>query len=346
MRIGQNPAKMGLPAYQPKRLGIAVLSYIPSQEGFFAHSLEILKYQVASIHKSTPDFDLLVFDNGSSPEVQQELRNLQADGLIHFLILSKFNLGKTGALNWILASLPNELIGFADGDVLFRPGWWGETERIFSVFSNVGLVTAQPCLFDILRGTGQAHNLLKNDPRYRCFEEHLSSETVNEYARGIGLAVDQINGLKKNPVGFVEDRSSGLRVVIGASHMQFVIRRETARRLLPLPASYALNRDEDAYLNRSIDQMNLLHLSTITPFVYHMGNRLDETALNEIRHMGLDEILQHAPAMHTTVLSQMQIRPAKRRAIQILNRLARASIFKKMLQRLYNFLFEYYAQVK
>ena len=87
MRQGQNPAKMGLAAYQPKRLGMALLSYIPSQTGYFAQSLEVLRYQIASIHHTTKEFDLLVFDNGSCPEVQEELRRLQSEGLIHFLIL-------------------------------------------------------------------------------------------------------------------------------------------------------------------------------------------------------------------------------------------------------------------
>ena len=145
MRQGQNPAKMGLPAYQPKRLGLALLSYIPSQTGYFAQSLDVLRYQIASIHHTTKEFDLLVFDNGSCPEVQEELHTLQQKGLIHFLMLSRFNVGKTGALNWILAALPNEFIGFSDGDVLFRPGWLEKSLEILQAFPNAGLVSVQPC---------------------------------------------------------------------------------------------------------------------------------------------------------------------------------------------------------
>jgi glycosyltransferase involved in cell wall biosynthesis len=152
MRKGNNPAKLGLPAYQPKRLGLALLSYIPSQSGYFAQSLEVLRYQIASIYHSTKEFDLLVFDNGSSPEVQDELRKLQSEGYIHFLVLSRFNIGKTGALNWILAALPNEFIGFSDGDVLFRPGWFEKSLEILQAFPTAGLVSVQPCLFDVLKG--------------------------------------------------------------------------------------------------------------------------------------------------------------------------------------------------
>ena len=345
MRIGQNPAKMGFPAYRPKRLGIAVLSFIPSQEGYFAQSLEIFKYQIASIHRSTKEFDLLVFDNGSCAKVQDELHELLRVGLIQALVLSAFNLGKTGVLNWILSALPNEMIGFADGDVLFRPGWLEETEHIYSVFPNAGLVTAQPCLFDILRGTGRAHELLRHDPRYRCYKGLLTPEAAEEYSRGIGREVDPTETLEKSQVDFVEERSSGLQAVIGASHMQFVLRRETARRLVPLPASYALNRDEDSCLNRSIDQLGLLHLSTPVPFVYHMGNRLDEHTVDEVRRMGLDEILENGPVLRTSSNQEMAS-PPKRYAIRILAQLAHIPILDKAFRRLYNFLFEYYAQVK
>jgi glycosyltransferase involved in cell wall biosynthesis len=345
MRQGQNPAKMGLPAYRPKRLGLALLSFIPSDNGYFAQSLEILKYQIASIHRSTTDFDLMVFDNGSMREVQDQLRQLQIRGLINCLVLSSRNLGKTGALNWILAALPNDMIGFADGDVLFRPGWWEQTERIFSLFPRGGLVTAQPCLFDTLRGTGKANTFLKDDQNYRCFRTFIVPEAVDEYVRGTGLEAQQAKMLKQTPVDFVEERKSSFQVVLGASHMQFVLRRETARRLLPLPAEYALNKDEDTHLNRSVDSMGLLHLSTTLPFVYHMGNRLDENTLAEIRWLGLDEVLQAKPErqMEPAMLVSSD---AKRSGLKVLAGLSRWAFFRKTIQRLYNFLFEYYSQAK
>ena len=345
MRQGQNPAKMGLPAHRPKRLGLALLSYIPSNNGYFAQSLEILKYQIASVHGSTADFDLTLFDNGSMPEVQEQLRQLQVQGLVDFLVLSRYNLGKTGALNWILAALPNDMIGFADGDVLFRPGWWEETERIFSLFPNGGLVTAQPCLFDTLRGAGKASTFLKDDPDYRCFNGPIAPEAVDEYARGTGLDAKLTETLKKSPASFVEELKSGFQVVIGASHMQFVLRRETARRLLPLPAAFALSRDEDTHLNRSVDAMGLLHLSTPVPFVYHMGNRLDEYTLAEIQRLGLDEILRQSSGKQNEP-AVVEMSSAKRRALRILGSLSRWAFFRKTVQRLYNFLFEYYSQKK
>ena len=102
-RIGQNPAKIGMQAYQPQKLGLATITYIPSMEGYFRDSLAILKLTLESLHQNTSEpFDLLVFDNGSCAEVQNELTQLHHEGAIRWLILSNDNLGKTGAQNSIL----------------------------------------------------------------------------------------------------------------------------------------------------------------------------------------------------------------------------------------------------
>jgi glycosyltransferase involved in cell wall biosynthesis len=345
MRQGQNPAKMGLPAYTPKRLGIAVLSYIPSHEGYFAQSLEILKYQIASIHRTTQEFDLMIFDNGSCLEVQQELQRLQHEGLIHFLILSRFNLGKTGALNWILASFQNELIGYADGDVLFRPGWFEKTLEILEAFPSVGLVSAQACFFDALRGKGQAHLALAKDGRFKLTYETLDPSDIEEYGQGVGLSLKQIEDLKKTSNQVIEESQSGIRAVIGASHMQFVMPGKVAKRVIPLPASFALSTKEDAHLNTNLDQAGFLHLSTLKPYTYHMGNRLDQAITDEIQRMDLASILENSPTRHV-LSNSIDIGKNQKSAVRFLNTLSRLPFMEKTLQRLYNLLFYYYSQLK
>ncbi len=345
MRKGQNPAKMGLPAYQPKRVGIALLSWIPSQDGYFSQALEILKVQIASIYQSTQDFDLFVFDNGSCPEVQDELQQLHKRGSIHFLFLAKSNLGKTGALNWILSALPNDLICFSDGDVLFRPGWLETSLEILHAFPSAGLVSVQPCLFDILKGKEQAHHGLENNPSFRLSTSLLAPIVVEEYGRGVGLDPGKIEEKKLEPVLVVEEVKSGVRTVIGQSHMQFVMPREVARRIVPLPSSHALFRQETKSVNEHIDQLGLLQLTSMEALVYHMGNQLDETTLEEIHRMNLGAISPQTPVV-PPVSSHPGASPSKKRAWQMLSWAARFPFIKKTLLRLYNLLFEFFAQEK
>lgn len=344
MRVGQNPSKMlSVPAYSPKKLGVAVLSHIPSHGGYYSEALEIVEIQIASLHKATSEFDLLLFDNGSCREVQTELARWHAQGDIHYLFLSQYNLGKTGAMNWILASMPNELVCFTDCDVLFRPGWIEKTEEIFDSFESAGIVTAQPCLHDILQGKGRAHLALADHPFYRSFDRLLQPEAVVEYGRGIDLGQAEVAGLQARPVRFVENRRTGVAAVVGASHMQFVIRKDSARRILPLPVSLGLNREEDRKFNFAIDQLDQVHLSTPIPYVYHMGNHLDDYTRAEIEKLGLPDARSRS-SHPSRVSAALQGSPRKQTLMRLLSFFSRYSFLRNLLVRMYNTLFQYYAQ--
>jgi glycosyltransferase involved in cell wall biosynthesis len=325
MRTGQNPAKMGIPAYRHKQLGIALLSYIPSQEGYFAQ----------------------VLDNGSCPEIQDELRRLQADGLIHFLFLSPYNLGKTGALNWIFAAMPNELICYADSDVFFKPGWFEHSLDILNGFPNVGFVTAQPCLFDALNEGGRAHLILENQPGIEWSQMDVPDTILEEYVRGVDDGSPHIRDHLLKYWQVIRQSKGGQEAIIGASHMQLLARREAIRNIFPLPARYGLSREDDRLFNIRIDQAGLLQLSTQAFYVFHMGNHLDEYALAEIRRLGLTKILEEPfSAQGTGTPSTKSFRLVKRRAFRFFSLLSRWSAFRNLIRRLYNFLFECIAQEK
>jgi len=123
MRVGQNPAKSIESVPQPQRITVAVVSYIPFLSGFYAQSLEVLKACLNSLWDTTGQaYDLMVFDNASSPEVQEYLVDAQRQGLIQYLVFSDKNVGKGGAWNFIFQAAPGEIIAYSDSDVRFAPG--------------------------------------------------------------------------------------------------------------------------------------------------------------------------------------------------------------------------------
>jgi glycosyltransferase involved in cell wall biosynthesis len=343
MRQGQNPAKMGLRAYQPKRLGVALLSYIPNQEGFFTNSLEILKYQIASLHAATSDFDLLVFDNGSCPEVREELFRLYTSGLIHILFLSQFNIGKVGAINWLLSAMPNDWICYSDGDMFFRPGWLEKSLAIFDAFPSAGLVFAQPTLFDTLRGSGQAWHQLEAEARYHLSQVIVPPESVREYALGFGVKAELEQELSETPVSMAEEKNSGIRAILGGGHNQFLVRREVARRIVPIPTQLALSPVEDSAFNRRVDDLGFLQLSTFEPYTFHVGNRLDAWTRAEMDRLGLDKVLASSGGQRDRSLPASASQ-SKQNALSLLGRLSRLKFFNKLLRRAYNLLFEFYAK--
>jgi hypothetical protein len=338
MRKGQNPAKLGMPAYQPKRLGVAILVYIPSLYGYFEQLLSILKDQIASLYYATPgDFDLMVFDNGSCPAVQAELMEMYQSGALEWLVCSEHNLGKTGALNWILGAMPNELICYSDSDVLFRPGWLENSLVILETFPRPGLVAAQPSFYDQLHGDGTAHTALEKDPRFSMDRVKLESRVVDEYIQGIGMSASQADILRQTPVRRITDQQSGTQAILGATHMQFIIPRDVARQVLPLPAMRGLSGEEDRSFDQAIDQAGYLHLSTSEPYVYHMGNVYDEITRQE---------LQKVPRLDFLPESRMEdpdSLKAPRRAVRLLRSASRLPGVDQALRQLYSILFEYHS---
>ncbi len=335
MRIGQNPARQGSPAYLPRRVGVATLVYIPHQEGYYAQALEILHVQLQSLRAHTCEpFDLFVFDNGSHPQVQQQMQAWQQEGLVDWLFLSRPNLGKTGALNWILGAMPNEVICYTDSDVYFRPGWLQESLKVLEAEPHAGIVSAQPCFFDILRGQGKAHLRLPADsaPVQEYWPE---AKIVQEYVRGLGGGEEQVRRYSDQPLKVVELSDEKVKAVLGATHMQFIIRRQLARQVIPLPASAGLSPEEDRVFNQRIDDAGYLHLSLLEPYVVHMGNNIDEALALEIRAdpaLSLAKQALGAPLVKTGTRQKAKL--------ALLHRLAKIKWARQWMTRLYNALFK------
>lgn len=337
MRKGQNPAKAGNKAYKPKRLGIATLVYIPIQEGYFAQSLGIFKAHLTSVWKYTDEeFDYLVFDNGSCPEIKYELLTLQEKGLITTLISSINNLGKTGALNEILAAMQNEWICYADSDMLFRPGWLEACWKINSSFPDIGMIGAQIIYPDWEVDKGNSlFRTIKNDA-YRFSQEKPPTWITEEYCRARGITGDRKLAYENMLLDKVCNINTAVECYLGGnSHQQFLARREVLQRILPLPSGLQLSREEDTYQDRRLDELNYLHLTTTIPYLYHMGNTIDPEIVNEINLLKLNN-------QFTSRYPQKAVRK-NNWLFLILAKLSNIILVRKLMLRLYSNLYEIFS---
>src|SRR5512136_710213 len=101
-RIGINPNRGQLTRYQPARVTLAMLTYLPNQAGYFAERMAVTRLSLDSLIANTPrPYDLIVFDNGSCSELVNYLCQLRDQGLIDYLILSSSNIGKISAMQVI-----------------------------------------------------------------------------------------------------------------------------------------------------------------------------------------------------------------------------------------------------
>lgn len=287
MRLGQNPSKMrGSPAYQPHQIGLATLTYVPAFEGYFREAREVFDVHLASLRASLDhECNLCVFDNGSCPEMVAFLQERWQAKAFDWLVLSRHNLGKNGALNWIFSAMPNDFIGYADSDVLFRTGWLQRTLDIFAAFELAGMVSAQPVFFDFLRGQGQTSAMIAaHGGGLQLKLITPRPEIVEEYCVGINASPEQRALFHQTRLQVVESPDGALQAVTSATDMQFMLPRTLARKLVPLPIAGALTAVDAIEIPRGIEALGFWILSSAEPLVRHMGNTVIDSQSDEIEH--------------------------------------------------------------
>ena len=281
-RVGRHPLKTNevLPEYQPRRLTVATVVHIPVLEGYWTHSLEVLKLFFASLYAHTSEpFDLMVLDNGSCQEVKNYLLAEQAVGHIQYLIFSQNNLRKTGALKFLLEQAPGEYITFADSDVYFLPGWLDDSLKIFEKFPEVGMVTASPL------ATNQA-------AAYRPILEVLRSQPDTQIEQGVDLIPDSWIAAHAASLGqsfqaYVSARLSAredvrvtrddVSMFLVSVDFQYTTTRRVVDAVMPLRLRTGEQlRGDQIYIpvwETRLDEQGFWRVSTSNYGVHHMGNR-------------------------------------------------------------------------
>jgi hypothetical protein len=200
--------------------------------------------------------------------VRDYLAGLLRQDQIQYLVLSDTNIGKIGAWNFLFGAARAEYLAYADGDILFRPGWLQDAMEIFKAYPRVGMVTGCPVRnpAEVVAGTkawGRQQGVLR-EGTFVAWDDYL------ELASSLGW--DQAKAAqryKKDKDYLLEQR--GKRALAGAGHFQFLARREVLHETLPLP-SEAPMRGERA-LDRKVNDLGYLRLCSLKPYVYHMGNQ-------------------------------------------------------------------------
>jgi len=271
-RVGHNPARFVEKVAQPASITVTVVNCIPFLAGYYEQSLDVLKAVIESLNATRePEhpYDVMVFDNHSCAEVRTYLKQAADEGKIQYLVLSDTNIGKIGAWNFMFGAAQGEYVVFADGDVLFRPGWLSASLALFEAFPNVGMVTARPLPTPMeyssatLAWARQGQNL--EEGRF------LDWETFWEHTGSLG--VSEAEGRKMyETMTMYRLRQGNLTAFIGAAHFQFMARREILQKILPLPSEQPMRGERT--LDTAVNERGLLRLTTEKPMVCHLGNRL------------------------------------------------------------------------
>lgn len=270
MRSGQNPAKFIEKVGRPEAVTVVVVNYIPFQAGYFAEALPVLRLCLDSLRRSTPEpHDVLVFDNGSDPEVVSELVARHAAGDIDYLLLSDRNLGKGGAWDVAFQAAPGEVVAYADADVYFSEGWLLQALTILNTFPRVGMVSSRPLRTNpelvgaCLRWAEQNTDVALERGRFIPWED------FREHDVNLGQPEADVRR-RYQETEDIRLRFLGVEALAGAVHWQFIAKREVLRGVLPLSLDRPMGQVRT--LDERLDQAGYLRLMTTTPLVRHLGN--------------------------------------------------------------------------
>ena len=272
MRKGQNPAKFVKDVARPERITVALLNYIPFLSGFYAETLDVLKVCMESMRNDAGlQFDLMVFDNGSCPEVRDFLVNEKEEGRIQYLILAEKNMGKGGAWNVMLAGAPGEIISYTDSDVLFSPTWLSRSVEILETFPKVGMVTARPFrtppefIESTLKWARDAEHATLEEGQFIPWERFL------EFNLSLGQTEEE------NKKVYAETRDwrlvyKGVTAMAGASHWQFTAYKSTLQPFLPFDMDKPMGQVRQ--LDKRMNDAGLLRLMVSDPLAMNLSNTL------------------------------------------------------------------------
>jgi glycosyltransferase involved in cell wall biosynthesis len=306
MRVGQNPAKFVKDVAKPARITIAVLNYIPFLSGFYAEMLDVLKTCLDRILTCTEEsYDLLVFDNGSCPEVCQYLLQEREQGRIQYLLLSEKNIGKGGAWNMILQGAPGEIIAYLDNDCYFYPGWLTRSLQILETYPRVGMVTARPFRTKEEYYSGTLA-WAERDAEVKVEKGALIPwEVFREFDVSLGQSEQEIRSHY--------DTSQDVRLtyhevsaVAGASHWQFVAYKETLAQFLPFSMDRPMGQVKE--LDRRMNEAGYLRLMPTEPLAMNMSNTLRNmpglaSTTASKATMGKKQVLLDFPPLKRSLLS-------------------------------------------
>ena len=277
MRVGYNPNKDKELEKNNYNHQVIVPVHIPTQEGYFKGSFQILQYCLESLFKTSHSKTYFtIVNNGSCEEVIIYLNQLHQENKIHEIIHTT-TIGKLNAILKGLTGNKFELITITDSDVLFLNDWQNATYEVFEAFPKTGVVCTTPSSKSFNYKTFNIFFEMMFSKKI-IFTPVKNPKALENFALSIGNPnfYNAIH-LKK----YLTISNNEISAVIGAGHFVATYRGDVFLDLGIKASCYSLGgTSESDLLDLPTIKKGYWRLSTADNFTYHLGN-VEEFWMNE-----------------------------------------------------------------
>lgn len=304
MRVGFNPHKDKIQETGDYFHQVILPVYIPSFEGYFKDSFEILKLCLESLFQSSHKKTYItIVNNGSCKEVTVYLERLLSENKIQELI-NTTNIGKINAVLKGLAGVRVPLITISDADVMFLTGWQEATYNVFRSFPKAGVVCPTPSsksyktftsniYWDLFWSKKLRFTPVKNRAALEAFAHSIGNEEFyKEYHLKQFLTVSS---------------SEGTKAVVGAGHFIATYREEVFAGKLPKFTRYRLGgTSEQEVLDLPPVKRGFWRLSTEDNYACHLGNVVEPWMKEKLLSVKKNATPSEAPALLERKASRLE----------------------------------------
>ena len=269
VRSGVHPAKEAgdLPPFGPHRVVVPV--HIPTLDGYFAEARDVLARCLESLRLTAAgQVAVTLVSDGSCPAVIDDLRACQDAGWVDQVVLQQPNRGKVDSVLGVARASFEPLVTITDADILFRPGWVGAVEQLFSTFPECGFASLFP-------SPPGAFHLTSATLFGALARRELTVDSVVD-----GADLDRFAASIDRPDLFPEEwrrrqlvvRRDGVTACVGAPHWVLTLRREVLAATPTEPSRRAVGGSETRWLDEPADRLGRWRLTISRAYAHHMGN--------------------------------------------------------------------------
>ena len=262
MRTSFSPNRLNVPVPPAPDISLTVVTH-RTNDPWHNQRTEIVRLSLQTMLAGAQSFktELIIWDNGSTPEFRAMLREFKP-----FVLVESGNIGVWNARRNLCRMARGRMVSFADDDLLYAPDWLRKQYEILTTYPNVGLVAGSPQRAAFNGGIEPMIEFAKRDDVKSWKGKLIPAEWEQDFAKSIGAKKEY-----DYPGTDLLLEYCGRKAWAHGHHMQFLCYKNVVEPYI-IPSQYLL---ENANINVRLSKTGVLQLTTFNREVVHIGNTID-----------------------------------------------------------------------